>query len=212
MNAPLPTLPAPRLFGLAAITAPVLFLVSDVNYITAGDGVNNGVTGGTIGVWSCLAFVLAWVGFARSLELAAPRGSMVVLAVGLTGFTAGAGFNIDAIQRGYYGESFFNGASLEGSDVFGILAFLPWGWCAPLSFIIAGIVVWRTKTYPGWNAVLLVLGGLAFLAGRPAAIDPVVIVADSVLVLAVVPLGLAMLSGNSGIPAVTEVADHSRAQ
>lgn len=195
MNVTTSPLPAPRLFGVAAIAAPIVFLASDIAYVTAGDGVNNGVLGGTIGVWSCLLFVVAWVGFSRSLELAAPRGSLAVLIVGLTGFTAGVGFNIDAIQRAYYGESFFNGATLEGSDVFGVLAFLPWGLFAPVSFIVAGIVVWRSKAYPGWNAILLLLGGLAFLAGRPAAIDPVVIVADTFLVLAFVPIGLAMFSG-----------------
>lgn len=194
MTGSLKALPAPRLFGLAAVAAPLLFLISDVAYVTAGGGVNDGVLGGAIGVWSCLAFVVAWVGISRTLEGVAPRGAFVVLVIGLVGFTSGAGFNVDAIQRGFYGESFLNGASVEGSDAVGVLAFLPWGWCAPLSFLVAGVLVWRTRAHPTWNAVLLVLGGLAFLAGRPAAVDPVVIVADTLLVLAVVPLGLSMLS------------------
>jgi len=190
----LPALPAPRLFASAAVAAPLLFLVSDVAYVTAGDGVNDGVLGGAIGVWSCLAFVIAWIGISRTLEGVAPRGAFVLLVIGLLGFTSGAGFNVDAIQRGHYGESFFNGATIEGSDAVGVLAFLPWGWCAPLSFVVAGVLIWRTRAHPTWNAVLLVLGGLAFLAGRPVAIDPVVIVADTLLVLAVVPIGLTMLS------------------
>lgn len=199
-------LPAPRLFGIAAVAAPVLFLVSDVAYVTAGGGVNDGVLGGTIGVWSCILFMVSWVGISRSLEAGAPRGSQLLLVVGLTGFTAGAAFNADAISNGYLGESFMSASPSGGADLIGILGFLPWGWCAPLSFVIAGVLVWRTRSYPAWNAVLLIVGGLAFVAGRPAGIDPLVIVADSILVLALIPIGVAIFGGPRVAPTAPEVA------
>lgn len=194
MNDHSSTHPRPRIFGVAVVLAPILFLLSDVAYISAGGGVNDGVLGGTIGVWSCFVFAFAFVGIARVIESVSPRGATVLLAVAMPGFVAGSAFNAQAIHLGYFGEDFVNTVS-EGSDLIGLLAFLPWGWFGPLSFVVAGILVWRTQTFPRWNAILLVAGGILFISTRPIAFDPGVMIADVTLALAVIPIGVAMIAG-----------------
>jgi len=200
-------LPSPRAYGLAAVAAPVLLLVSDVAYISAGGGINDGVLGGTIGVWSCFVFAFAFVGISRTLESAAPRAATVLLALAMPAWIAGAGFNVQAIHLGYFGEDFINTVS-DGSDLVGLLAFLPWGWFAPLTFVVAGVLVWRTRSFPSWSGGLLVLGGLLFISARPAGLDPLVMVADVTLVLALVPIGVALQAGARRRGPDREVALH----
>jgi hypothetical protein len=127
-----------RITGTAAAVAPILLLLSSVAFVTAGGGVNDGVLGGTIGVWSCLALAIASIGICRLAEPRAPRAAPIVNAVALTGFSAGIAFNVQAMFQGRYGEHFLADQDLEGADLIGILAFLPWGWMAPLGFILMG--------------------------------------------------------------------------
>lgn len=188
-----PVLPTPRIYGLAAITGPILLLASTVAYVTAGEGINDGVLGGTIGVWSCLVLLFAFLGIVRMLEPAAPRGAAALLVLSLIGPAAGVGFNVQAINSAYFGNDFFNTVD-EGSDLIGILAFLPWGWFMPLTFVTAGVLIWHTKVFPAWTALPMIVGGILFVSARPARIDVLAVIGDVSIVLGLVPLGLAMLT------------------
>lgn len=185
-----------RITGVAAVLAPVLLLLSSVAYLTQGGGVNDGVLGGTIGVWATIALVVASVGITRLAEPRAPRAAAVVLLVALAGFTAGAAFNVQAIYLAKYGNDFLadvTEGSSEGGDWIGFFAFLPWGWMAPLGFVLMGWLLWRTRVVPTWTAALLVLGGVLFVAGRPARIDVLVVATDVVLVVALASIGMRLL-------------------
>lgn len=188
-----PFLPTPRLYALAAIAAPVLLLASTVAYLTAGEGINDGVLGGTIGVWSSFALIFAFIGIARTLEPVAPRAATVLLVISVIGMTAGVGFNVQAIHQGYFGQDFLNTVD-GGSDLVGLLAFLPWGWLAPVTFVTTGILVLRTKVFPAWTALPLIVGGVLFVSARPAQIDVLAVLGDVSLVIGLIPVGLAMLS------------------
>lgn len=189
-----PVLPTPRLYGLAACAAPVLLLASTVAFVTAGEGINDGVLGGTIGVWSCFAFILAFVGIVRTLEPVVPRAAAVLLVLSVIGMAAGVGFNVQAIHKGYFGDDFLNTVD-EGSDLLGLLGFLPWGWFVPLTFVLTGVLVWRTKVFPTWTALPLVVGGILFVSARPAQNDVLAVIGDVSLVLGLVPVGVAMMTG-----------------
>jgi hypothetical protein len=193
-----------RITGIAAILAPLILLLSSVAYLTAGGGaVNDGVLGGTIGVWSVIALAIASVGVCRLAEPRAPRAAPIINAIALAGFTAGAGWNVQAIYIERYDVDFVNDPDLGGSDLIGILAFLPWGWMAPLGFILMGWLLWRTGSVPTWTAGLLALGGVLFVAGRPAQIDVIVIATDVVLTVALVPIGMRILSQSPAQPTST---------
>jgi hypothetical protein len=69
-----PNTPGRRFLAASVIAAPIVFLLSDVAYIVDGNGINNGVLGGTIGVWSTFLLGWAFIGISRALEPVAPRG------------------------------------------------------------------------------------------------------------------------------------------
>ncbi|MFC7406255.1 hypothetical protein [Georgenia alba] len=188
------TRPGDRFLASAVVLAPIVFLAGDVAYIVAGNGVNDGVLGGTVGVWSCFLLGWAFVGLARCLAACAPRGSLALLVLALPAVCAGAGFNVNALHRAQFGNDFPEAAFTDPAGAIGVLAFVPWGWFAPAAFVLTGVLVWRTRIGPRWAAALTTAGGLLFISARPVAIDPLVVVADLTLVLGLVPIGIAMLA------------------
>lgn len=189
--------PAPavaHVYGVATILAPVLLLASTVAFVVAGEGINHGVLGGTIGVWSSFALLVAFIGILRALEPAAPRAAAVLTVLAISGLAAGVAFNVDAIVTAAAGpESSGTFNALVETQPVAILAFLPWGWFVPLSLVLAGIFLWRTRTVPAWNGVLLIAAGVLFVASRPERITLLAIASDVVLIAAMAPIGWAML-------------------
>jgi hypothetical protein len=194
---------AARIHGTAMILAPLLLLASSVAYITAGEGINDGVLGGTFGVWCIFALAIGFVGLLRLLEPAAPRIAPVLLASVLIGCLAGVGFQTLAILTPIFGpEINVVLENLEGSDTIALFAFFPWGLLLPLSLILTGIVLSRTPLVPRWSARLLVAGGLLFAASRPEKVDVLALIADATLIAALVPIGWTMLtSARAATPA-----------
>ncbi|MGE3620823.1 MAG: hypothetical protein AB7L84_10210 [Acidimicrobiia bacterium] len=184
---------AVRLTGLAAIVAPLLLLASTVGYVTDGNGINDGHVGGTFGVWSCFAFLLALVGIHRMVEPVAPRAAPIWMAVVAIGAAAGVGFNIDAILAADFGREAVDAVGEESPLV--LLAYLPWGLFFPIGLVGTGVLLWRTRVVPHLTAALVVAGGLLFVASRPPRIDPLAVFGDCVLVLAFAPIGWALLTG-----------------
>jgi len=190
--APNPT--ARRIGGWAMILGPVLLLASTVAFITDGEGINHGHLGGTIGVWSCLALSLAFIAILRATEPVAPRAAPILTAIAVIGFAAGVGFNIDAIVAADFGREAVDAATEETPYV--LLAFIPWGWFAPLTFVATGVLLWRTGGgVPRRSAGLLIAAGVLFLASRPARVEPLAVISDCALILALVPMGWSALTG-----------------
>ncbi|MFD0856957.1 hypothetical protein ACFQ07_32300 [Actinomadura adrarensis] len=204
MNGNLPGLSplAARVHGSALALAPVLLLCSTIAFIYEG-GINDGVVGGTIGVWSTFALGIGFVGLFRTLEPASPRLMPVLLPVAVIAFTAGAMFNVQAMYLAAYGNDLLTDITEGGAaDIapIGVFAFLPWGLLAPLTFVLTGLLLWRTRTAPKSTAALLVLGGLLFVASRPERIEPLALAADATLILALVPLGWSLATGRHPTP------------
>lgn len=195
MNTPAFSPTAARVHGWAAILAPVLLLASTLAFI-AEDGINDGVLGGTFGVWSTFAFVIAFAGVYRRIEPRLPRIGPIFMALTLVGFTAGTAFNVQAMYYGAYGTDLLADLSegrLPGEPAVGVFAFLPWGLLVPVSLVATGILLWVSRAVPKWSAALLILGGVLFVASRPERIDVLAIIADVVLVAAMVPIGWALM-------------------
>jgi hypothetical protein len=194
MNVLSPT--ATRIHGWAVILGPLLLLASSLAYTTEG-GVNSGALGGVIGVWSVFTLAIAFAGILRVLEPRAPRAAPVVLMIALMGFTAGAGFNVLAVvEAAPAAAPPALEAAIANHGLFVLLALLPWGWCAPLTFLLTGILLLRTGTAPRWSAVLMIVAGVLFVVGRPERIDVVAIAADVALLAAMLPVGRAILTGS----------------
>lgn len=183
-----------HVYGVAAILAPILLMASTVAFIVAGEGINHGALGGTIGVWSSFALLVGFIGMLRALEPAAPRAAAALTMLAIPGFAAGVAFNVDAIFTAAASPE--SNSTLDGvfeTQPIAILAFLPWGWFVPLSLALAGIFLWRTRTVPAWNGTLLIAAGVLFVASRPERINLLALVSDVVLIAALLPIGWAML-------------------
>ncbi|WP_203335381.1 hypothetical protein [Nocardioides limicola] len=189
--------PNRRLFGGALILAPLLLLASTTAYVVAGEGVNHGVSGGVIGVWSCLAMILAMIGLLRILEPHAPRATPWLLVLAVCGFGGGIAFNLSAVFDAVFEEVHQIAAvdTLWETEPGTFFAYLPWGWFAPLSLLLVGILLWRTHAVPRWNAALLAVSGVTFVASRIERVDPLALASDALLIIALVPLGWALLTG-----------------
>lgn len=197
-----------RVYGVAIILAPILLMASTVAFIADGDGINDGVMGGVFGVWSCFAFVIGLTGVLRLLEPRAPRAAPVLSVLALLGFTAGVGFNVNAMYLASHEVDFLTEASDEsadGRDAFGMLAFLPWGLLVPVSLVLIGVFLWRTEVVARWSAILIAAGGVLFVSARPERIEALALVGDAVLVVGLGSIGLAILTGTRS-PAAPEPA------
>lgn len=181
-----------RLTAGAALVAPALLLASSAVFLFAESGVNNGPGGGTLTVWACIAFLAAFAGIYRMLDPERPRTVWWLTALAGAAFIGGATFGIDAIYEAALGSAAF-AAVVEAEEWFVVFAYLPWGWLAPLSFVLCGSFLWRAKAIPWWNGLLLILGGILFVAGRPARIDSIVLAADVVLIVGFVAIAVQLL-------------------
>lgn len=186
---------AARFTGVAAITGGALLLLSTVAFVTVGGGVNDGVLGGTITVWAVFALAVAFVGICRLLEPARPRLAQWLTLVAVIGFVAGGGFGLQAIHLEAFGDGGYldDEAAIEAAPI-GLLAYLPWGWFTPLTFVLAGVVLWRAGVVPWWNGTLLILGGILFISARPARIDALAILTDVVLLAALTAVAVRLFA------------------
>lgn len=184
---------AARIYGIAAIVAPLLLLGATTAYLVEGEGINHGMLGGTIGVWSCLAMVIAMVGVLRLLEAHRPRAAPILSLFALSGWAAGVGFNMHALFLAVIGpelDTALDAAIDEGGvGVLSIFAWLPWGWFAPLSLILVGIFLWRSRTTPWWTGALMIAGGVLFVVGQMERIGSIAAASNMVLLLAFAPIG-----------------------
>lgn len=186
------TTPRTRLLGGATLVAPVLLLASSLAYL-AGEGTGVGQAGGVIQFWAFVAFALAVVGLTGALEIRAPRAATALLALGMAGALAGAGFGIDAVRADLAG-----GARLiDAQTVASILVTNLPGVVFPLVLIGLGVLLGRGGAQPRWAAVALGIGGALFPLSRIGSIEGLAVVGDVVLLAALVPLGLRLMRGDA---------------
>lgn len=199
------TLPpaAARTYGVTAIIGPLLLMASTAAFILLGEGINVGVLGGIIGVWSSFALLVAMVAVLRLVEPRAPRAASVLTLLAVIGFGSGVGFNVNAVTDAIAGPDSVGtlNAIADGPDAIAMLAWIPGGWFAPLSMLLIGIALWRTRTVAWWSAALLSAAGVLFVVGRMERIGVLALAADSVLIAALAPLGWAMITGSRTVAA-----------
>lgn len=185
-----------RLFGAAMIIAPVLLLASTIAAVL-GEGLGEDQAGGVLQMYAAAAFFLAIIGLTRLIEATAPRAAAALTVFGAFGVAGAAGYAINSIYAAI-GPVNLN-ENVDGSA--GQLALQTPGILFPLTFIGIGIFLLRGHVEPRWSGIALILGGVLFPVSRIGSIDALAPVPDALLLIGLVPLGLALLKGRA--PATT---------
>ncbi|MGH9212047.1 MAG: hypothetical protein ACRD2C_15385 [Acidimicrobiales bacterium] len=68
------------------------------------------------------------------------------------------------------------------------------GLLTPFALVGTGIVVRRARTVAPTSAALLIASGVLFIASRPPRVEPLAVVSDCALVLALTPIGWSILT------------------
>jgi hypothetical protein len=187
---------AARVYGVAAFLGPLLLLAATIGFIVEGEGINHGVLGGTIGVWSAFTMIIAMMGVLRLLEVNRPRAAPILTILAVSGFAAGSAFDVEAAFRAMVPgfDDAVNASVDDGSGAIAIFMFIPWGWFAPLSLILLGIFLWRSRTSPWWTGALMIAGGVLFVVGQMERVGLLAAVSNVVLLLAFAPIGWTLLT------------------
>ena len=185
--------------GICLIVAPLLLLASTVAY-ALGDGFNGDRTGGTIQVYAMAAFVPVILGLATMVGQSQPRLAAALILLGSLGAAGGVAYGIDSI---HYGET---RTSVEDYGAAGPFALQIPGAMFPLSLLGIAAGFLRSGAEPRWPFALLALAAVLFPASRIPRVEELAIIADSLFILALVPLGWRILSGADAETAVATPA------
>ena len=150
-----------RLCLAAAVVGPTLLLVASVIGIASGDVNTSGWAGGVM-IMAFAAYGPAFVGIALVASPRVPALARSILVIGGLVTAAGAGFGVDLIAAGRFGERLPMPPDLAAGTIF--LA-IP-GLMLPVLFVLMGITLVRGRLIPVWLGGLVALGGALFPAGR----------------------------------------------
>jgi len=162
--------------------APLLFAAS--SFYWAGDG-QYGVTGSTLLIFGSVAWIVAFVAIFRSLRHVTPRYAVGGLVVAVYGAVCGgAAFAFQGLFAALYDIPHDRVLrALADHPIVANAIFWIGGPAFPLSLVVLGIVLARTRTVIPWMGFLLALGGALFpvariprLAGIAHAVDLMMLV------------------------------------
>lgn len=185
--------PSGRLTAVAAVVGPVVMLASTIAFAANGAGMSEGEAPGAILVWSAIAYGVALVGLARSLDRSSARLAAAVTALGVAGACGTAAYGLDAIQQAVLAGDVYSSPAVP------IALRIP-GLLFPLALLVLGVAVARSTGSAGRDrlaAWALVAGAVLFPVGRIADLAPVALATD-VLLLAALPAVAATLRRPAG--------------
>ena len=175
-----------KLWGLSLILAPALFATSTFFWVHTSGRVEYGVIGGAIIAIATVFWIPAFIGLFDLLKEPMPRYATWGLLIAIYGCIGGAAFGLE----GLFAEAFRiphavrREAWAQFPTTFNLTFFWP-GLLFPLSLLILGAMLIRTKSIPLWAGLLICLAAIAFPVSRIPRIDLAAHAAD---VLMLVPL------------------------
>ncbi|WP_199853798.1 hypothetical protein [Plantactinospora sp. BB1] len=157
---------------------------------------SQGITGGTLAALACACWLVGLIGLYDRLRAAAPR--YVAVAMPLTVFAAvgGVAFGVQSIHEGLFDAS--HASTIELLDQHPLAAWsLYWiaGPLFPLALFALGVALLKLRAAPVPVGVLLCLGALAFPLSRITREPMIAHVADLLLLLPFLYLGVRALTG-----------------
>lgn len=184
------------LFGTSLFLAPLFYALS--TFFWAGKG-QYGITSSTLLIFGSVFWTAALIGIFRLLRDKTPRYAAVGLLVALYGVVCGG---TAFAFRGLFTEiySISPGVALQSLNAHPFVAnALFWiaGPAFPVSLLILGVVLIRTKTVPLWVGILLVLGGAIFPVSRIPRIELIAHAADVLLLIPMWYMGVRLLQNKA---------------
>ena len=184
--------PRTRLLGGAFIAAPLLSLASSVAFAAGSEPAR-----GVLQFYGFAVFVLVIVTLTQALATTFPRAATVLTLVGVLGMAAGVGFAVDNIHGALLDDAYL----VDDGGLAGVLVANVPGLMGPLAFIGIGVALLRAGVQPRFSGVALIAAGLLFPISRIGDIAPLAIADDLIFLLALAPLGWAILRGRDVIGA-----------
>jgi hypothetical protein len=148
------------------------------------------MAGGAVQVFSGGLWFLGFMGLTRRVGHSYPKAAAWIAFVAALGATGTVAYGIDSIHR------VASGVRAQELGPTGMVATMVPGTMFPLALMCFGVALLRSGTTPRWSAALLILGGVLFPISRIAAITPLALGVDVVLLLAAGPIGWAMLTAD----------------
>lgn len=184
--APLAASPRSRLLAGAFIAAPLLLLASSVAFAAGSEPLR-----GVLQFYAFAVFVLVILTLTDALAGVFPRAAVALTLVGVLGMAAGVGFAVDNLHGALLDDAYL----VDDGGIAGVfVANIP-GLMGPLAFIGIGLALLRAEVEPRFSGVALVTAGLLFPVSRIGELPALAIVDDLIFLLALAPLGWAMLQG-----------------
>jgi hypothetical protein len=168
--------PVMRTTTVALVLAPIVMLVSTIAYVVGDQGLSAGAAAGTLQIWAFIAYAIALVGLVPALEQSAPRLAATGLVLALIGCVGGGAYGMDSIYAAVAG------ATIESSAATPFALRIP-GLAFPLSIVLLGILLARTRVAAAPSTVLVVVGGVLFPIGRIADVAAVAVASDLALLV-----------------------------
>ncbi|MFN8095444.1 MAG: hypothetical protein U0599_25055 [Vicinamibacteria bacterium] len=179
---------------MSLIVAPALLAASTFFWVRADGRVEYGAVGGTLIAVATAFWVPAFAGLFSLVRERMPRFAAWGWLVAVYGCIGGAAFGLE----GLFAEAFRishdvrREAWAQFPVAFNLTFFWP-GPLFPLSLLVLGAVLARTRSVPAWVGALLCLAAIAFPASRIPRIDVVAHAADVLLLVPLVYVGLGFL-------------------
>ncbi len=154
---------------------------------------------GLLGLVIYIVFIPGLLGVARLLRQSAPRLSVIVAQLIAVGCVAGASFQTflmyewAARTAGTPEAMIADITDVTHKRVYPVLVIFSIQFC--ISLLVLGIGLYRTRTAPTWVAGLLVIGAIVFPIGHIGTILLVSHLAETILLVPLVWLGLRLLRG-----------------
>jgi len=181
-------------YGMALIIAPILFAASTFFWIKG----EYSVAAATLGIVSLFFWIPALTGAFSLLKNKMPRYATYGLWIAVFGCISGVCF----MFLGYL-TIIFNIShteylqKLSEYPVSSQLLLFATGPLFPLSLLVLGITLLRTKAVAAWIAILLFIGAIAFPASRIPRIEWIAHIADLLLLIPTAAIGLVLLKKNN---------------
>lgn len=175
--------PTGALMAGAAALGPVVLLGSSLAWL-AGDDVAE--LRGILTFWAFPALALAVVGLAGRLEERAPVGRAVITGLSVVGAVAGGAFAQEINMVDFFGtERLIRQDTPSAMIALGLPGVL-----FPASVVVTGVLSALHRTLPRRQAGLLAAAGALFPLSRIPEKPALAVVADALLVAALVPAAL----------------------